>query len=103
MDRVRQREGTADARGIAGPVLKTKSRCCGKDASPPQNFSLKNGKTQVTRRPPHMGELISADKVAITTILDNMVDVLLPSTDSAKRYVLQRDFFSSDTLVAEHG
>ena len=44
-----------------------------------------------------------ADKVEITTILDNTVDVLLPSTDTVKRYVLQRDFFLSDTLVAEHG
>lgn len=50
-----------------------------------------------------MGELKRADKVEITTILDNMVDVLLPSTDTVKRYVLQRDFFTADTLVAEHG
>lgn len=50
-----------------------------------------------------MGELKQAEKVEITTLLDNTVDALLPSTDTVKRYVLQRDFFTSDTLVAEHG
>ena len=43
------------------------------------------------------------DRVEITTLLDNTVDALLPSTDTVKRYVLRRDFFESETLIAEHG
>lgn len=43
------------------------------------------------------------DRIEITTVLDNMVDVLLPSSEGVKRYLLQRDFFETDVLVAEHG
>lgn len=43
------------------------------------------------------------DRVEITTIVDNMLDVLLPSSESVKRYVLKEDFFESEQLVAEHG
>jgi 7,8-dihydropterin-6-yl-methyl-4-(beta-D-ribofuranosyl)aminobenzene 5'-phosphate synthase len=47
--------------------------------------------------------LTPIDRVEITTIVDNMLDVLLPSSESVKRYVLKEDFFESEQLVAEHG
>ncbi|MBI3948834.1 MAG: MBL fold metallo-hydrolase [Acidobacteria bacterium] len=47
--------------------------------------------------------LKQVDRVEITTILDNTVDVLLPSTDTAKRFRLQTDGFEREALLAEHG
>ena len=44
------------------------------------------------------------DRVEITTLVDNYVDVLLPSSDVVTRPSLDRDGqISTDTLIAEHG
>lgn len=51
----------------------------------------------------HSMELKQADGAEITTILDNIVDVLLPTTETAQRFVLQSDFFEREALLAEHG
>ena len=44
------------------------------------------------------------DRVEITTLVDNYVDVLLPGSDVVTRPSLDRDGqISTDTLIAEHG
>ena len=48
-------------------------------------------------------QLKEADKVEILTILDNSLDLLLPSTDQVKRVPLTPDALTRETLVAEHG
>ncbi|UCD33545.1 MAG: MBL fold metallo-hydrolase [Desulfobacterales bacterium] len=48
--------------------------------------------------------LKSVDKVEITTLIDNYVDLLLPSTDIIKRPPLSKEGkVAADTLLAEHG
>lgn len=48
--------------------------------------------------------LTAAHRVEITTLIDNYVDLLLPSTDIVQRPPLSRDGkVQADTLLAEHG
>ena len=48
--------------------------------------------------------LKTLDRVEITTLIDNYVDLLLPSTDVIKRPLLSREGkVAADTLLAEHG
>lgn len=48
--------------------------------------------------------LKSVDRIEVTTLLDNYVDVLLESSDHVKRPPLAKDGrLPTDTLVAEHG
>ncbi len=47
--------------------------------------------------------LPAVDGVEITTIMDNSLDVLMASTPVARRFPLQRDFFTREQLRAEHG
>ncbi len=47
--------------------------------------------------------LKEVDRVDILTILDNSIDILLPSTDRVKRLPLTQDALERETLVAEHG
>ena len=48
--------------------------------------------------------LKTVDRVEITTLIDNYVDLLLPSTDVIKRPPLSREGkVAADTLLAEHG
>ncbi len=47
--------------------------------------------------------LKEADKVEVLTILDNTVDVLMASTEQAKRFPLPADPLTCEMLVAEHG
>lgn len=48
--------------------------------------------------------LKTVDRVEITTLIDNYVDLLLPSTDIIKRPPLSREGkVAADTLLAEHG
>ncbi len=48
--------------------------------------------------------LKAADRVEITTLIDNYVDLLLPSTDIIQRPPLSKDGkVQADTLLAEHG
>ncbi len=50
------------------------------------------------------GSLKTVDRVEITTLIDNYVDVLLPSTDVITRPPLSIDGkVKSDTFLAEHG
>jgi 7,8-dihydropterin-6-yl-methyl-4-(beta-D-ribofuranosyl)aminobenzene 5'-phosphate synthase len=47
--------------------------------------------------------LQEVDKAEILMILDNSIDVLMASTEQARRFPLPPDAFSRETLVAEHG
>ena len=47
--------------------------------------------------------LPEVDEVQITTITDNSLDMLMASTETARRFPLKRDLFSHDLPVAEHG
>lgn len=47
--------------------------------------------------------LPEVDEVRVTTITDNSLDVLMASTEVAKRFPLSRDLFEHDLPVAEHG
>ncbi len=47
--------------------------------------------------------LKEADKVEVLTILDNTVDMLMASTEQAKRFPLPADPLTCEMLVAEHG
>ncbi|MFC1828712.1 MBL fold metallo-hydrolase [Thermodesulfobacteriota bacterium] len=48
--------------------------------------------------------LTTVDRVEITTLIDNYVDLLLPSTDIMKRPPLSKEGkVQSDTFLAEHG
>lgn len=48
--------------------------------------------------------LKTVDRVEITTLIDNYVDVLLPSTDVIKRPPLSKEGkVKADTFIAEHG
>ena len=48
--------------------------------------------------------LKAVDCVEITTLVDNYVDLLLPSTDIIKRPPLSKEGkVASDTFLAEHG
>ncbi len=47
--------------------------------------------------------LKEADKVEVLTILDNTVDMLMPSTEQSKRFPLPPDPLTCEMLVAEHG
>ncbi len=50
------------------------------------------------------GSLKTVDRVEITTLIDNYVDVLLPSTDVITRPPLSKDGkVKADTFLAEHG
>jgi 7,8-dihydropterin-6-yl-methyl-4-(beta-D-ribofuranosyl)aminobenzene 5'-phosphate synthase len=44
-----------------------------------------------------------ADRIEILTILDNSIDLLLPSTPGVQRLPMPPDAFSREGLVAEHG
>jgi len=49
-------------------------------------------------------KLKTVDRVEITTLIDNYVDVLLPSTDVIKRPPLSKEGkVKADTFIAEHG
>jgi 7,8-dihydropterin-6-yl-methyl-4-(beta-D-ribofuranosyl)aminobenzene 5'-phosphate synthase len=50
-----------------------------------------------------MTNLVNVEKVELRSIVDNYVDILLPSTDIAKRPKLVRDWYAKPQLVAEHG
>ena len=48
--------------------------------------------------------LKAVDRVEITTLIDNYVDLLLPGTDIMTRPLLAKEGkILSDTLLAEHG
>lgn len=47
--------------------------------------------------------LPEVDEVQITTITDNSLDMLMASTETARRFPLKRDVFGHDFPVAEHG
>ena len=47
--------------------------------------------------------LKQVDNVEILTILDNNIDILMASTEHAKRLPLPQDLFARESLVAEHG
>ena len=47
--------------------------------------------------------LKEVDKAEILMILDNTIDILMASTEQAKRFPLSPDALSRETLVAEHG
>ena len=47
--------------------------------------------------------LKEVDKVEILTILDNNIDILMSGTEHAKRVPLPPDFYTRESLVAEHG
>jgi 7,8-dihydropterin-6-yl-methyl-4-(beta-D-ribofuranosyl)aminobenzene 5'-phosphate synthase len=47
--------------------------------------------------------LPEVDEVQITTITDNSLDMLMASTDVAKRFPLRKDLFDHAFPVAEHG
>jgi len=49
------------------------------------------------------GPLKEADRVEITTVLDNFIDVLLPGSETVKRVSLGPDWVTKETLIAEHG
>jgi 7,8-dihydropterin-6-yl-methyl-4-(beta-D-ribofuranosyl)aminobenzene 5'-phosphate synthase len=48
-------------------------------------------------------QIKEVDGVEILTILDNSIDILLPSTDRVKRFPITKDALTRETLVAEHG
>ncbi len=48
-------------------------------------------------------ELVEADRVEITSLIDNTIDLLLPSSEIAKRPPLKDDWFDDFPLIAEHG
>lgn len=48
-------------------------------------------------------ELPTADGVEITTLMDNSLDLLLPSTPIARRFPFQNDALTGQQLRAEHG
>jgi len=48
-------------------------------------------------------ELGPADAVDVTIVVDNFLDVLMPSTEIVRRAPLVWDWSERDTLVAEHG
>ena len=43
------------------------------------------------------------ERVEVTSLVDNYVDILLPSTEVAKRPVRRQDWFEGPQLIAEHG
>ncbi|MGD0073602.1 MAG: MBL fold metallo-hydrolase [Candidatus Binataceae bacterium] len=47
--------------------------------------------------------LKEVDRVEITTVLDNFIDVLLPGSETVRRVSLGPDWLTKETLVAEHG
>ena len=47
--------------------------------------------------------LKEVDKVEFLTILDNTIDLLMASTEQAKRFSLMPDVFTREVLLAEHG
>ncbi len=47
--------------------------------------------------------LPAVDGVEITTIMDNSLDVLMASTQVARRFPLAQNMFERDQLRAEHG
>jgi len=48
-------------------------------------------------------ELVEADGVEITSLIDNTIDLLLPSNETAKRPPFKGDWFEEIPLIAEHG
>ena len=65
------------------------------------NFYTKGEKVMLTKFP---ASLKAVDCVEITTLIDNYVDLLLPSTDIIKRPPLSKEGkVASDTFLAEHG
>ena len=52
---------------------------------------------------PRSVTLKEVDRVEITTVLDNFIDVLLPGSETVKRVPLGPDFLTRETLIAEHG
>ncbi|HTY54902.1 MAG TPA: MBL fold metallo-hydrolase, partial [Candidatus Binataceae bacterium] len=49
------------------------------------------------------GSLKEVDRVEITTVLDNFIDVLLPGSETVKRVSLGANWVTKKTLIAEHG
>ncbi len=47
--------------------------------------------------------LKEVDRVEITTVLDNFIDVLLPGSEAVRRFPLRPNFLTEETLIAEHG
>jgi len=47
--------------------------------------------------------LKEVDRVEITTVLDNFIDVLLPGSETVKRVSLGPDWLTKESLIAEHG
>ncbi len=48
-------------------------------------------------------QLWDADEVRITTVVDNVIDVLTPGTEVARRFELRADSFEKAVPIAEHG
>ncbi len=48
-------------------------------------------------------DLVEADKVEITSVVDNSIDLLLPSNETVKRPSFKDDWFEDLPLIAEHG
>jgi 7,8-dihydropterin-6-yl-methyl-4-(beta-D-ribofuranosyl)aminobenzene 5'-phosphate synthase len=47
--------------------------------------------------------LLEVDEARITTVMDNSVDMLMASTEVARRFPLSLDFFAKPQPVGEHG
>jgi 7,8-dihydropterin-6-yl-methyl-4-(beta-D-ribofuranosyl)aminobenzene 5'-phosphate synthase len=47
--------------------------------------------------------LIETERVELTSIVDNTVDLLLPSSEVAKRPRLTHGWYAKPQLIAEHG
>jgi 7,8-dihydropterin-6-yl-methyl-4-(beta-D-ribofuranosyl)aminobenzene 5'-phosphate synthase len=48
-------------------------------------------------------QLQSVDAVDVTILVDNSIDLLMPSTETARRPPLLWDWSERDQLIAEHG
>ncbi len=48
-------------------------------------------------------ELVEADRVEVTSLIDNSIDLLLPSNEVAKRPPFKDDWYEDSPLIAEHG
>ena len=52
---------------------------------------------------PDSSPLKEVNRVEITTVLDNFIDVLLPGSETVKRVSLGPDWLTKEILIAEHG
>ena len=48
-------------------------------------------------------ELVEADRVEVTSLIDNSIDYLLPSNQVVERPPFKDDWYRDTQLMAEHG